>query len=829
MRPPRLSPAALVALMAVAASPAFSANSALRLNERGYFETRGLNVLVFSNVYDGLFSDAKIAGVELIHHGVRTATNGDVRLGPTPGQWDPAPELIERRVNAADGSIEARLRYPEPAFEFTIRAEPRDAGVALSVHLPAALPAALAGRAGFNLEFLPAAYFRKTYLIDGRGGSFPLHPTGPMAKTDAGTLEPEPLATGTTLVLAPEDPSRRVRIDSATGPLALYDGRNTAQNGWFVVRTLLPAGQTGRVVEWSLSANTIPDWTRQPVIAHSQAGYHPAQDKIAVIELDPNDPPAATARVLRVNADGAWTEMLAAPARQWGPYLRYHYLTFDFSAVREPGIYALEYAGVRTAPFRIDAAALADTWHASLDVYLPVAMDHMRVREAYRIWHGDSHRDDARQAPVNHQHFDLYAQGPTTDTRFEPGEHIPGLNVGGWLDAGDFDIRTQTQYAAVLSLVHTWEEFAPRRDETTVDQKARSVNIHAPDDVPDILQQIEHGTLQLLAQFDAVGHAINGIVEPDLLQYTHLGDAASKTDGLLYRTALAPGESDGLHSSVPDDRWAFTNKSTALNYGSAAALAAASRALRGWRNDLADACLARAKQVWDDEHAHAPHLFRHGNTTGGILEDEEFKAAVELLLTTRDPRYAQRAGELWPAVAERFETNAVPALYARPHLDATFAEKLAARARRYRQEIDELAKANPYGVPIGTGGWAGNGQVIRFGTINYLLHKAYPQLFDGETVYRAAHYLHGCHPDSDVSLVSGVGTVSKEVAYGSNRADFSFIAGGIVPGVLILKPDFPENKEDWPFFWGQNEYVVSTAPAYIYLMHAANSLLAGPQ
>jgi endoglucanase len=47
------------------------------------------------------------------------------------------------------------------------------------------------------------------------------------------------------------------------------------------------------------------------------------------------------------------------------------------------------------------------------------------------------------------------------------------------------------------------------------------------------------------------------------------------------------------------------------------------------------------------------------------------------------------------------------------------------------------------------------------------------------------------------------------VAYGSHRADFSFIAGGIVPGVLILKPDFPENKEDRPFLWGENEYVIN--------------------
>jgi hypothetical protein len=35
--------------------------------------------------------------------------------------------------------------------------------------------------------------------------------------------------------------------------------------------------------------------------------------------------------------------------------------------------------------------------------------------------------------------------GPTTETRYTPGEHIPGLNVGGWFDAGDDDIRTGAQ------------------------------------------------------------------------------------------------------------------------------------------------------------------------------------------------------------------------------------------------------------------------------------------------------------------------------------------------------------------------------------------------
>jgi endoglucanase len=87
------------------------------------------------------------------------------------------------------------------------------------------------------------------------------------------------------------------------------------------------------------------------------------------------------------------------------------------------------------------------------------------------------------------------------------------------------------------------------------------------------------------------------------------------------------------------------------------------------------------------------------------------------------------------------------------------------------------------------------------------------------------NYIYGCHPGSNISFVSGIGSSSKKVAYGSNRADYSFIAGGIVPGVLILEPDFPENKEDWPFLWGENEYVITLAAAYIFAVNAADDLL----
>jgi endoglucanase len=43
----------------------------------------------------------------------------------------------------------------------------------------------------------------------------------------------------------------------------------------------------------------------------------------------------------------------------------------------------------------------------------------------------------------------------------------------------------------------------------------------------------------------------------------------------------------------------------------------------------------------------------------------------------------------------------------------------------------------------------------------------------------------------------------------------------------ILKPDFPENKEDWPFLWAENEYVISVGASYIFVVNAVNDLLNG--
>ena len=828
----------------------------VRLNETGYFESRGVNVFVFSNQYNGMFFDEKTAGIELIHHGVRTATGGAVRLQNTPEQWDLVPEVADRKVNREGNVISVGLSYKKYDFNPRVDVTARDYGVEINVYLDKPLPKELVGNAGFNLEFLPAAYFGKTYMMDGNPANFPRYPSGdtkvePISMKipqfaghttfdDRGRDEfivPEPLAAGRTLVLAPEDPERFVKVKSPDADLMLFDGRNLAQNGWFIVRSILPADKTGKVLTWYLEPNSIPDWIRKPNIGFSQVGYTPNQEKIAVIELDKNDTILGKASLFQVTQTGNQIEKFNGKVNVWGKYLRYNYAKFDFSEVTDPGIYYIKYSSVKTNVFTIGQHVYDNVWHPTLDVWFPVQMDHMEVNEAYRVWHGAPYLDDCLQAPLNHQHFDGYSMGDTTDTKYKPLERIPNMAVGGWFDAGDFDIQTGSHNNVISSFADAWEDFRVDRDETYVDQKTRYVDIHRPDRKPDILQQIEHGTLNVVAQCENIGHPVRGIIVPNLHQYHHLGDAVNETDNLPYNPNLKPYETDGKSSGTPDDRWAFTTRNPYLDYQTAAALAQASRVLRGFNDDLANRSLENAKRLVEEADEAMKKSVDDNNRMMRWLRGADTDALLQLYITTKDNKYADRFLEkIWtlleqPAGESDFGQvflagrSLNPALKAIPYMDAAYKAKLKDYVVSYKGLIDENDKKNPYGVPISTGGWGGSGNVVNWAVTNYFAHKAYPDIIGKEYVLRGLNYVFGCHPYSDISFVNAVGTRSKEVAYGTNRADFTTIAGGIVPGILILKPDFPENKDDWPFLWGENEVTIGGSAQYIFLANAAKDLL----
>src|SRR5690606_17061894 len=237
----------------------------LKINDREYFETQGVNVLVYSNLFTGGFNDEKNAGIEVIHHGVRTVQGGAVRLSNTPEQWDLVPEVSNRKVDRTSKTIEATLRYADYDFNSRVVVTAKGKGVEIAVYLDKPVPKALEGEAGFNLEFLPSQYWNKAYIVDGRYNRFPRYVVGNtitrpnsqkpkqfkgfVTSDDRGTgrfIDPLPLETGRSFLLAPDDPARLIKVTSPDADVKLFDGRMLAQNGWFVLRSLLPAGKTGK-------------------------------------------------------------------------------------------------------------------------------------------------------------------------------------------------------------------------------------------------------------------------------------------------------------------------------------------------------------------------------------------------------------------------------------------------------------------------------------------------------------------------------------------------------------------------------------------------------
>jgi endoglucanase len=163
--------------------PLLSADFTMQVARNDYLSTQGFDVMLYDNTFHPVFVDEKNTAMQMILHGQRIATNGDVRLMPTPEQWDLVATLKDRHADKANNRLTADLAFPTFDFSYTLEVAAEPGGVKVSINLDKPLPQKLAERAGFNLEFLPSIYMGKAYLVDGtKAGIFPRTPNDPMTK-----------------------------------------------------------------------------------------------------------------------------------------------------------------------------------------------------------------------------------------------------------------------------------------------------------------------------------------------------------------------------------------------------------------------------------------------------------------------------------------------------------------------------------------------------------------------------------------------------------------------------------------------------------------------
>ena len=226
-------------VMLIAAS---ADGNSLVINEKEYFEMPGLNVFVFQNAYP----DGHQGGIEIIQHGNRTATCGNIRLSVAPGQWQPIPQygekggqkssaspdaiaLEERRVDRQANEISLVCRYPYKSrdsqgfnpiiypdlkLQYNVRVQAEGKAFRIIVDLEEPLPEKWVGQVGFNLELFPGHYYNKAFYMDGKSGIFPRQAHGPSNKSERNHYNPVPLATGRRLIVAPESKSFQMSIEN---------------------------------------------------------------------------------------------------------------------------------------------------------------------------------------------------------------------------------------------------------------------------------------------------------------------------------------------------------------------------------------------------------------------------------------------------------------------------------------------------------------------------------------------------------------------------------------------------------------------------------------
>ena len=117
--------------------------------------------------------------------------------------------------------------------------------------------------------------------------------------------------------------------------------------------------------------------------------------------------------------------------------------------------------------------------------------------------------------------------------------------------------------------------------------------------------------------------------------------------------------------------------------------------------------------------------------------------------------------------------------------------KLKKSVKIFFSKVEKQQKENPYGVPYKPYIWGAGWGIQSFGVDQLFLHLSFPEEFKSEYVFNALNFILGVHPgENTASFVSGVGVNSLTTAYGVNRADWSYIPGGICSGTAFNSSRF---------------------------------------
>ena len=595
-----------------------------------------------------------------------------------------------------------------------------------------------------------------------------------------------------------DDPSLNLLLECDRG-MSVTDRRRWHDLKYLVgVRFPETAGQ---YVDLYLTFPQMPEedtWA----VRYSPIGYPAKGEKKVVLEWPKHLTRPADDRVQLQRADGTVVTQGRFGQTVTLRHMQGAFAMFDFSQVREPGNYRVVWAR-GTVEFPIRQSIFEDRlWEPTLDYLVPFQMCHAQVDLGPGMpGHPFCHMDDgirvvAKQGRGSVDGFRSYECGGTP---YRAGDAIPCAK-GGWHDAGDCDLNIYAQGFSTYVLALAYEEFGLDRDVATLDVNAQTFKLGQPDGTPDILQQIEWGSIWLLSMMQPDGRSYVGIVKQP--QVSGGGGWDKSTDN-------KPG--------TGDEREVYVDHHSELQLMQATTLCAVSRVLRQARPQLAQTCLLAARKAYDYFRTHdevyrntAYFYMTHINT-----RDQAVVAALaELYMTTGDPAYlreleamTEKIEKLDLAYPAKRESGCSSFWYAPPmlaRLIPNLAEgKLKAAClstcRRAAQHHARLLTGRPWAghyTDFGKLGSAHTPPTRVYDT--YWISKVAPDIVSLDMAVLPMLWLYGMHPFSDVAYVSGVGLDGPKHLHCGHlfyvfRPEGGTLPGALVPGMTAVRPYVPDN------------------------------------
>jgi len=262
-----------------------------------------------------------------------------------------------------------------------------------------------------------------------------------------------------------------------------------------------------------------------------------------------------------------------------------------------------------------------------------------------------------------------------------------------------------------------------------------------------------------------------------------------------------------------DDRFVFMEKNPDWQLIGAGSLAIASRVLKDYNPSLAKECLEAAEDLYrknKDFEIRKDYFW---------MRAQKLETLIELIITTGKSEYKDELCKMSSHAKKAFPFAGWNIGRVLNYIDcAEFKDSVNAAAVDFKPMLDKMLSESPFNSPMS--------HTEYIALQSYYLHKFWPDLYSADNLFSIVNYLLGCKPGSSTnSLISGVGVNSPTIAYGTNRADWSYIPGGTFwNAVNLVNPDLAEDKT-WPFLWQEREYIITAPCFYMFSVLGADKIL----